>query len=165
MIACWCQDKSFKIKHEFHDSPHPIESENLSACYRLLLTLKMELNRERAECQVVWNMIRVCYKAENCVDFLLLMTHCPGECVISVTSPSRNGHKQTEIFTLCQNLNGNKHLKKKCWEYSKICWERWQAIIQHLSDMVQRVSLWLLQSLWGRNTKTEILGWNNFNWF
>ena len=47
MIACWCQDKSFKIKHEFHDSPHPIESENLSACYRLLLTLKMELERER----------------------------------------------------------------------------------------------------------------------
>ena len=58
-------------------------------------------------------MIRVCYKAENCVDFLLLMTHCPGECVISVTSPSRNGHKQTEIFTLCQNLNGNKHFKKE----------------------------------------------------
>ena len=25
--------------------------------------------------------------------------------------------------------------------------------------------LWLLQTLWGRNTKTEILGWNNFNWF
>ena len=41
------------------------------------------------------------------------MTHCPGECVISVTSPSRNGHKQIEIFTLCQNLNGNKHFKKE----------------------------------------------------